>query len=246
MRYLLFLDETGDHGLSHIDNNFPLFLLCGCLIREDKLSEIESSINEFKIKYFDTTDVILHSREIRRHEGSFQILFDLDLKGIFYADWNEIASSAIFTIIGSGVDKIKHIKKYGRSAINPYALSLSFIMERLIFCLDSIDKEAKVNIKVEKRGNREDDLLLAHYNSIYDQGTYYVSKQRLQKAIIGLKFNSKRDNINGLQLSDLCAYPLARHLLYPKVPYMPFDVIKGKIYCDKKGKFGGYGLKLFP
>lgn len=246
MRYLLFLDETGDHGLSHIDNNFPLFLLCGCLIREDKLFELESAINRFKIKYFNTTDVILHSREIRRHEGSFQILFDLDLKGRFYADWNEIVSSAAFTIIGSGIDKIKHIKKYGRAASNPYALSLSFIMERLIFCLDPIDKEAKVYIKVEKRGDKEDTLLLAHYNSILDKGTYYVSKQRLQNTIAGLKYHSKIDNINGLQLSDLCAYPLARHLLYPKVPYIPFDVIKGKIYCDKKGKFGGYGLKLFP
>lgn len=222
MKYQLFLDETGDHGLSHIDDNFPLFLLCGCLIREDKLSEIESAINEFKIKYFDTTDVILHSREIRRHEGSFQILFNLDLKGRFYEDWNKIVSSTIFTIIGSGVNKINHIKKYGRAASNPYALSLSFIMERLIFCLDSMDKGAKLNIKVEKRGKKEDDLLLAHYNSILDTGTYYVSKQRLQKAIAGLKFHLKRDNIIGLQLSDLCAYPLARYSLYPRGPLYAF------------------------
>lgn len=246
MRYLLFLDETGDHGLSHIDDNFPLFLLCGCLIREDKLNELESAINEFKIKYFKTTDVILHSREIRRHEGSFQILFDIDLKGRFYKDWNNLVSSATFIIIGSGVNKIKHIKKYGRAANNPYAISLSFLMERLIFCLDSIDKGAIINIKVEKRGHKEDGLLLAHYNSIIDKGTYYVSKDRLQKAIAGLKFHSKRDNIIGLQLSDLCAYPLARYLLYPKVPYIPFDVIKEKIYCDRKGNFAGYGLKLFP
>jgi len=34
MKYFFFLDETGDHGLDFIDKNFPLFLLCGCLIRE--------------------------------------------------------------------------------------------------------------------------------------------------------------------------------------------------------------------
>jgi hypothetical protein len=246
LKYQLFLDETGDHGLSHIDGNFPLFLLCGCLIREDKLSEIESAIKEFKLKYFGTIDAILHSREIRRHEGSFQILFDLDLKGRFYEDWNKIVSASDFTIIGAGIDKVKHTKRYGNAAINPYALSLSFIMERLILCLNKIDKEAIVNIKVEKRGKKEDQLLLAHYNSILDQGTYYISKHQLQKAIKGFKFHSKRDNIIGLQLSDLCAYPLARHLLSPKVPYIPFDVIKGKIYCDKIGRFTGYGLKLFP
>jgi hypothetical protein len=246
MKYFLFLDETGDHGLSYIDENFPLFLLCGCLIREDKLSELEQEIIEFKIKYFNTPDIILHSREIRRHEGSFQILFDLELKRMFYEDLNKIVSSASFIIIGSGINKIKHIKQYGRSAKNPYAISLSFIMERLIFCLDSLNKGARVNFRAEKRGKKEDELLLTHYNSIFDKGTYYVSKQRMQKTIASFRFHSKRDNIIGLQLADLCAYPLARYLLAPKVPYMPFDIIRGKIYSNRAGNFRGYGLKMFP
>lgn len=246
MKYQFFLDETGDHGLSFIDTNFPLFLLCGCLIREDKLLEVETAINNFKTKYFNTADVILHSREIRRCEGSFQILFDLELKKIFYEDLNGIISDASFTIIGSGVNKEELIKTYGKAANDPYILSLSFIFERLIFCLDKMNRDAKVNIKVEKRGIKEDSLLSTHYNSILDKGTYYVSHDRLHNAILSFKFHSKRDNITGLQLADLCAYPLARHLLFPKVPYKPFDVVRGKIYCDKKGNFRGYGLKLFP
>ncbi len=246
MNYYLFLDESGDHSLSNIDDNFPLFLLCGCLIREDKLTDIESSVKNFKNDFFGTHEVVLHSREIRRHEGSFQILFDLERKGKFYQDWNQIVSSGDFTIIGSGIDKIRHIRKYGRVANNPYSLSLSFIMERLIFCLDRKDKNARIYLIVERRGKKEDKSLLAHYNSIMDSGTYYVSKQRLQKTIAGLKFKSKRENLIGLQLSDLCAYPLARYLLNPKAPYVPFDVIKGKIYCDRRGRFLGYGLKIFP
>ena len=35
MNYYCFLDETGDHGLSFVDKNFPLFLLCGCITKED-------------------------------------------------------------------------------------------------------------------------------------------------------------------------------------------------------------------
>lgn len=246
MKYQFFLDEAGDHGLSFIDANFPLFLLCGCLLREDKLLELETAINNFKIKYFNTTDVILHSREIRRCEGPFQILFDLELKKKFYEDLNGIISGISFTIIGSGVNKEELIKTYGKAANNPYTLSLSFIFERLIFCLDQMDKNASVNIKVEKRGINEDNLLSTHYNSIFDKGTYYVSNVRLHNAILSFKFHNKRDNVIGLQLSDLCAYPLAKHLLSPKVPYIPFDIIRGKIYCDKKGNFRGYGLKLFP
>jgi hypothetical protein len=246
LKYQFFLDETGDHGLSFIDENFPLFLLCGCLLREDRLLEFETAIDKFKTKYFNTTDVILHSREIRRCENEFQILFDLEVKKNFYNDLNGIISSTNFTVIGSGINKEKLIKTYGKAADDPYALSLSFIVERLIFCLDELDKDAKVNMKVEKRGKDVDDLLSAHYNSICNKGTFYVSRDRLQKTISSLKFHKKFDNINGLQLADLCAYPLARHLLLPKVLYKPFDVIRGKMYCDKRGNFQGYGLKLFP
>ena len=49
-KYSFFFDETGDHGLNFVDKNFPLFLLCGCLFREDKLTELEIEINNFKIK----------------------------------------------------------------------------------------------------------------------------------------------------------------------------------------------------
>jgi len=45
MKYHFFLDETGDHGLSYIDRNFPLFLLCGCLFREDSLLAGKSNAN---------------------------------------------------------------------------------------------------------------------------------------------------------------------------------------------------------
>jgi hypothetical protein len=30
----LFIDESGDHGLTRIDTDFPVFLLCGVLVDE--------------------------------------------------------------------------------------------------------------------------------------------------------------------------------------------------------------------
>lgn len=57
MNYFLFLDETGDHGLSFVDKNFPLFLLCGCVIEENSLKETENRVNSFKQKYLRTTEV---------------------------------------------------------------------------------------------------------------------------------------------------------------------------------------------
>lgn len=229
-----------------MDKNFPLFLLCGCLLREDRLNSITRKINSFKQKFFKTENVILHSREIRKCEGAFQILFDLNIKADFYNHLNAILKEDEYVIIGSGVNKEEHIKKYGKGAKDPYALALSFVIERLIFCLDKTDKNASVEISAEERGKKEDHMLLSHFNSTMDRGTYYVSSERLKKKIVKFGFHSKRENIIGLQIVDLCAYPLARNLLNPDEPYVPFQVIKEKIYCNEEGEYEGWGLKVFP
>jgi len=246
MKYFFYLDETGDHGLDFIDKNFPLFLLCGCLIREDHLRILEKEVRDFKCNYFKTDKVILHSRDIRKCQASFQILFDLELKARFYKDLNSIIEKAAFRIIGAGINKEDHVKRYGLGAKDPYALSLSFIIERLIFCLNTLNAEATVEIVIEERGKKEDRLLLSHFNSTMDKGTYYVSSERLKKKVVKFEYYAKKDNITGLQIADLCAYPLARNILYPEVPYLSFDIIKSKIYCSEKGEYVGWGLKIFP
>lgn len=246
-KYYFFLDETGDHGLSFVDQNFPLFLLAGCLFEEDELERVQGQINDLKSDIFKTEGVILHSRDIRKCEGAFQVLFDLDLKKNFYERINAILANAHFTIIGAGVNKIEHIKEYGKSARDPYGISLAFIVERLIFCLDAMhDDDAMVDIRIEKRGRKEDEQLLGQYNAILDKGTYYVQSELAKKRISEFQFSSKRDNIIGLQIADLCAYPLARHILKSDEPYVPFQVIEEKIYCNESGKYEGYGLKIFP
>ena len=244
-KWRFFLDETGDHGLGFIDSDFAIFLLAGCLIKESDYETFCYQFNELKTRYFGTTDIIMHSRDIRKHNDGFAVLFDLGIKQAFYDDLNAIIANTNFVIIGAGVDKIKHVKAYGKAARNPYEISLGFVLERLIFYLDEVDENAIVNIQIEKRGAKEDTGLLSHYNSLYDRGTYYVQASRLQQKIERFDFVAKRDNINGLQLADLCAYPLARHCLNSNVPNLSFDIIMPKIK-NKNGKYMNYGLKLFP
>jgi hypothetical protein len=244
--YSFFLDETGDHGLTFIDKHFPVFLLCGCLMQEDALKDVETKVNRFKRKFFKSDAINLHSRDIRKCEGAFQILFDLNLKAKFYHDLNAILHDGQYCLIASAVNKIEYIKKFGKIGGDPYALSLSFILERLVSYLDSIDSTAKVHIMVEERGKREDELLLTHFNAVLDRGTFFLESNKLKNQIQRFSFHSKQDNIVGLQIADLCAYPLARHLVNPKEPYTPFEVIKSKLRCSPKGQFMGRGLKVFP
>jgi hypothetical protein len=234
--YQFFLDETGDHGLGFVDEKFPVFLLAGCLFERSEYIWVSDAINTFKQEFFNTTEVILHSRDIRKCDGAFQILFDLDLKKKFYERLDYIISKAIFTIIAVVIDKKKHIRKYGRTGNDPYAICLSYILEQLVLCING-NSSCAVSIMIEKRGRKEDAQLLGHYNNIVDRGTHQVTPNIFKQRIKSFAMKAKMDNDVGLQIADLCAYPIARHVLNAKEPYVPFQIIKSKL-CNN--------LKLLP
>jgi hypothetical protein len=124
-----------------------------------------------------------------------------------------------------------------------WEISLSFIIERTIFFLDTKEKPIELEFIVEKRGKLEDSELLKHYNEVYSLGTGFVEPKRIHAYQTRFKFKAKKENLNGLQLADLVAYPIARHILEPKRINLPFDLISKKFYV-KNGK--RYGLKEFP
>jgi hypothetical protein len=64
MQYYLFLDESGDHGLAKFDPDFPVFLLCGILVKENYHENIRQSINALKQSIWGNKFVIFHSKDI--------------------------------------------------------------------------------------------------------------------------------------------------------------------------------------
>ena len=54
---------------------------------------------------------------------------------------------------------------------------------------------------------------------------------------------AKQDDIIGLQIADLIAYPITRHVLDENAVNLSYDVIKRNIYT-KGDKL--YGMKVFP
>ena len=54
---------------------------------------------------------------------------------------------------------------------------------------------------------------------------------------------AKQEDVIGLQVVDLIAYPITRHILDENAVNLSFDIIKRNIYT-KDGKL--YGMKVFP
>ena len=57
---------------------------------------------------------------------------------------------------------------------------------------------------------------------------------------------SKQVNSAGLQLADMVARPIGRHLLNPEQPNRAYDLLREKFRADPQGRIQGRGLKVYP
>ena len=104
-------------------------------------------------------------------------------------------------------------------------------------------RDIELEIVIEKRGRKEDKKLEEHFQRLISRGTGYVNAERLRGYSLAITFSSKVESINGLQLADLVAYPIARYVIDSACANPAFDLIANKIYT-KNGK--RYGIKIFP
>lgn len=246
MNYYLFIDESGDHGLNRIDPNFPVFVLCGVVISHEEYLLFDEKLKNLKSDFWSDKKVIIHSRDIRKCMGEFQVLFDLKKKELFYKGLNRIIEESDFRIISSAINKERYIEKYGKLGRDVYEVSLSLLLERTIFYLDGLKKsDTSLRIVIEKRGKKEDAQLSDHFNRLMGRGTHYVDVKRFKSYNTSFTFKDKKENINGLQLADLVAYPIARHVIDEDRANPAFDLIDAKFYRSSGGK-KRYGLKIFP
>lgn len=242
-KYYLFLDECGDQNLSSFDPNFPIFTLCGIIVSEQNLGILEAQINDLKMRLWKNINIIFHSRDIRKCQNGFENFFDLSVKQDFYKSINKILGQDIYVVICCAILKEPYIRQYGKMN-DVYGQSLSFIMERTVFYLDSMKNcNANLTTVIERRGKKEDNALLDYYNRVLDKGTYWVTSDRMKKYFKKFEMKWKKDNIVGLQIADLIAYPVTRYILNPEGVNYAFDIINKNIYQDR-GKL--YGLKVFP
>lgn len=243
--FLVFLDETGDHSLQHIDKQYPIFGLGAMFCKYDHyVKDINPLFDDLKYKYFDKRQVILHSTDIRKRKNEFKILLNPETRENFFSDLNSAMATAPFFFATSMVDKLSHSDQY-LDPDNPYNLTLSFIMERSYFLIRKRYPNAKCRFIAESRDHAENSRLLSTFEYYKNTGTGFVSAAELE-FITSLDFVRKEENENGHQIVDLCLYPLARTYLkgvcHPSVP-----VFYDKIYKNPKtGSPSGYGIKTFP
>ncbi|WP_299267525.1 DUF3800 domain-containing protein [uncultured Psychrosphaera sp.] len=245
-KYIVYVDESGDHSLQSIDENYPIFVLAFCVFHKRHYSEVVvTALEKFKFNHFGHDQVVLHENEIRRRKNAFKILNNRELQAEFINQLTEIIEFSNFILISATIDKreIKHLNPED----NAYHIALGMCMESLNeFLAEKGQREKKTHIVVECRGNKEDNELELEFRRICD-GKNYLNVP-LPFEII---FSDKKVMSSGLQLADLVARPIGLHTLKPEQPNRAFDILKEKFFCEggreKLGEgFKGIGMRIYP
>jgi hypothetical protein len=135
--YIIYVDESGDHGLRNINPDYPVFVLAFCIIhKQDYLTQIVPKLQELKFRYFGHDMVVLHEAEIRKSRKTFDILLNPNVRRDFMGDLSAIIENSPFTLVASCIMKEEFSKKHGVDG-NPYHVAMEFGLERVFMELQS-------------------------------------------------------------------------------------------------------------
>jgi len=240
--YLVFVDESGDHGLETIDPGYPMFVLAFCVVKKsDYISQLVPAIQNFKFNHFGHDQVILHEVDIRRDRGDFFFLKTRELKAGFMGELSQIVEATPFTLVATAINKEPYKRRYHEPA-NPYHVALGYGLERVFYFLRSNGAHlGKTHVVVEKRGAKEDAELELEFRRVCAGANYEGTELPFE-----VVFADKKSNSSGLQLADLIARPVGIKMLRPEQANRAYEIIETKFYRNGDGWFHGWGLKCFP
>ncbi|HCG30760.1 MAG TPA: hypothetical protein DEU95_13850 [Chloroflexi bacterium] len=263
----MYVDEVGQANLATSVHDQERYLsLTGVIVESNHDREmLQPGIDRLR-GYFPQSwrgkPVTLHRQEVLRRQGPFKILLDDNVRSRFNADLMSLIRHLDYVVITAVIDKRAHLEKYQTWHFDPYHYCLTALAERYARFLEGQSTTSELatgDVQAEVRGKREDKRLKQAYMSFYNDSAHLtaIPTASIQRALTSreLKFGNKNDNIAGLQLADLIAYPC-----YQRVKARQFgqecgasfgeqiaDIIEGsKFRRSAMGTIKGYGTKWLP
>ena len=241
---VLFLDESGDHNLTVIDRNYPVFVLGGVIINKGYAEgPLAEAFDQFKHEMFGRTDIVLHTADIVRNKNGFEKLRDLEFRTRFFDGLNSLMRELSYEAVACAFHKGDYLERYGRNAIDPYHLGLRVMVELLCDVAGAATRRGV--IIAEKRGYSLDQEVDDTWRVLSTRGSRYAEAEVIQESIHSLELRDKRDNIAGLQLADLIVSPIGRHIL-GKPDRDDWKIVEKKLRRGSNGCINNYGLFIFP
>jgi hypothetical protein len=240
--YLVFVDESGDHGLARVDPGYPIFVLAFCLLaKHDYVEQIGPALQQLKFRFWGHDEQVLHEHEIRKPDKNYGFLFDPARRTEFIEALNILVDKGTFQLVAVVIRKMEFAKQYALPA-NPYDLALQLGLERVYLELNSRGQAARTtHIIVEKRGEKEDNQLELAFRRICAGANGLNRRFAFELVMI-----SKASNSTGLQMADLVARPIGIKVLRPSQPNRAYDIVGKKLCRSPVGETKDWGLIVVP
>lgn len=242
-KYVVYVDESGDHGLENVDPNYPVFVLAFCVFHKNHYAQrVVPAIEAFKFRHFGHDLVVLHETDIRKEKGGFRFN-SRQHRELFLTELTDIIETSNFVLISCIIDK----QRLRERTSNPYHLALSFCLETLYELLEEKQQhQPTTHVVVECRGKREDAELELEFRRVCAGDNKFGRTLPFE-----IVFADKKTNSSGLQLADLVARPIGLSVVKPQQPNRAFDLLKRKFFCSGGRMqvgigFDGWGLKIHP
>lgn len=240
---VMFLDESGNHGLVKIDPDYPVFVLGGVIVDQDYANgELAERVHQFKRDLFGRDDLLLHTADITRNRNGYERMKEPEFRQRFYEQMNILMRDLEYQVVACVIKKDVHFAHYGYAAIDPYMLSLDILVER--FCFELEDSQCRGMIVAEKRSPLLDRELDIAWLNLKIQGTHYVQAKTIDERILGLVSRHKQENIAGPQLADLVISPIGRFVLGKRV-FEDWAIVESKLR-RRGGDYENAGLIVLP
>ena len=240
--YIVFADESGDHGLARINPDYPVFVLSCCIFRKDEyIARACPALQRFKMRWWPHDAVILHSAQIKRRKPPFGFLQEKDRRERFMTDLTRTLDEMPFVLIAGVIHK-ERLKQRYPTPDNPYALALKFCMGRVhSYLRDHDEPESELHFLVERRGKLEDADLKRVFQGVCDGDSHWGRMPGLSIELV-----DKKANLPGLQVADLVSTPIGRYAHRPEQPNRAFGMIRKKFLCSPAGQHRGWGFEVYP
>lgn len=239
--YVVYVDESGDHSLTSINPEYPVFVLAFCVFPIDLyVDRIVPMVQRIKFDFFNHDMVVLHEREMRQSAPPFDILLNARIRQAFMERVDEVFGER-FGVIATAIRKHDFLRRVG-SDVSPYHVALEYGLERLFLQLqDRGAARQETFVVFESRGRVEDRDLESEFDRIMA-----TTRMRGMADTFRFRIASKQANSTGLQLADLVARPIGTHILRPGQPNRAWDRIARRMPRDPTGSVNGWGLKIYP
>lgn len=240
--HLVFVDESGDHGLEKVSGDYPVFVLLFAVIRKDDyIQQVCREVQQLKFRFWGHDEVELHEHELRKPVGHFQMLLHREIRERFHVELTTLMTALPMTVVAVVIDKPAFIARY-RAPVSPYDYALEAGLERVHRHLAGLgDRDKETPVIVECRGRKEDAELELAFRRVCDGNNALGKPLPFRHVMI-----PKAANSVGLQLADLMARPVGLNHFRPAQTNRAFDIIKHKLRRSPAGKVEGWGLKVIP